>query len=106
MFVGVVFKLLIGNCFFAAPRVRENCFCVVFIVWHLAPSSARVNHFFGLLLDATELGSEGDGLRPEVLAACDVAAAIPMPPTVDLLNVTSAAAVFLYEAARQRGRQG
>jgi len=51
------------------------------------------------------LGSEGDGLRREVLAACDVAAAIPMPPTVDSLNVTSAAAVFLYEAARQRGRQ-
>ncbi|MFN3407454.1 MAG: TrmH family RNA methyltransferase [Limisphaerales bacterium] len=52
------------------------------------------------------LGSEGDGLRPEVLAACDVAAAIPMPPTVDSMNVTSAAAVFLYEAARQRGQMG
>lgn len=51
------------------------------------------------------LGSEGEGLRPEVLAACDVAVAIPMPPGVDSLNVTSAAAVFLYEASRQRGRQ-
>ena len=49
-------------------------------------------------------GSEGYGLDPSVLEACDEAAAIPMPPTVDSLNVGSAAAVFLYEAGRQRGR--
>jgi len=49
-------------------------------------------------------GSEGDGISPEVLAACDEAVAIPMPATVDSLNVGAAAAVFLYEAARQRGR--
>src|ERR1700690_912090 len=47
-------------------------------------------------------GSEGDGISPAVLAACDEAVAIPMPPTVDSLNVGAAAAVFLYEAARQR----
>jgi tRNA G18 (ribose-2'-O)-methylase SpoU len=49
-------------------------------------------------------GSEGYGLSPNVLAACEEAAAIPMPETVDSLNVGSAAAVFLYEANRQRGR--
>jgi TrmH family RNA methyltransferase len=49
-------------------------------------------------------GSEGAGLSPAILAACDAAAAIPMPPTVDSLNVGSAAAVFLYEANRQRGK--
>jgi tRNA G18 (ribose-2'-O)-methylase SpoU len=43
------------------------------------------------------------GLSPAVLAACGEAAAIPMPETVDSLNVGSAAAVFLYEANRQRG---
>jgi len=48
-------------------------------------------------------GSEGKGVSPSVLAACDEAVAIPMPPTVDSLNVASAAAVFLYEASRQRG---
>ena len=47
-------------------------------------------------------GSEGYGISPAVLAGCDEAAAIPMPPTVDSLNVGSAAAVFLYEANRQR----
>jgi tRNA G18 (ribose-2'-O)-methylase SpoU len=50
------------------------------------------------------LGNEGDGISAEVLAACDEAVAIPMPPEVDSLNVGSAAAVFLYEASRQRGK--
>jgi len=48
-------------------------------------------------------GSEGDGLTPALLEACDDAVAIPMPPAVDSLNVGSAAAVFLYEVNRQRG---
>jgi tRNA G18 (ribose-2'-O)-methylase SpoU len=48
-------------------------------------------------------GSEGNGLSPAALAACDAAVAIPMPPNVDSLNVGSAAAVFLYETSRQRG---
>ena len=49
-------------------------------------------------------GSEGYGLSTPVLAACDDAAAVPMPPGIDSLNVGSAAAVFLYEANRQRAR--
>jgi tRNA G18 (ribose-2'-O)-methylase SpoU len=49
-------------------------------------------------------GSEGDGISPAVLESCDEAVAIPMPPTVDSLNVGAAAAVFLYEASRQRGK--
>ncbi len=51
-------------------------------------------------------GSEGYGLSPAILAACDEAAAIPMPEGVDSLNVSSAAAVFLYEARRQRAMGG
>lgn len=51
------------------------------------------------------LGSEGNGLRPEVLAACDEAVAIPMGQTVDSLNVASAAAVFFAEAQRQRAHR-
>ena len=47
-------------------------------------------------------GSEGNGLSPEVLAACDEAVAIPMAAGVDSLNVGAAAAVFFYEANRQR----
>ena len=49
-------------------------------------------------------GSEGNGISAPVLSACTETVAIAMPPTVDSLNVGSAAAVFLYEAGRQRGR--
>jgi tRNA G18 (ribose-2'-O)-methylase SpoU len=49
-------------------------------------------------------GSEGYGISLPVLEACDDAVAIPMQGGVDSLNVGSASAAFLYEAARQRGR--
>jgi tRNA G18 (ribose-2'-O)-methylase SpoU len=48
------------------------------------------------------LGSEGNGISPEVLAACSSAVAVPMHGSVDSLNVASASAVFLYEVIRQR----
>ena len=51
-------------------------------------------------------GSEGYGLSAAALAECQLTVAIPMPPTVDSLNVGSAAAVFLYEAQRQRALPG
>jgi tRNA G18 (ribose-2'-O)-methylase SpoU len=48
-------------------------------------------------------GAEGPGLTASVLAACDDAVEIPMPSHMNSLNVAAAAAVFLYEATRQRG---
>ena len=50
-------------------------------------------------------GSEGDGISEAVLESCDEAVAIPMPPTIDSLNVGAAAAVFLYEVQRQRKKE-
>jgi len=50
-------------------------------------------------------GSEGYGLSSEVLDLCDATVAVPMSAEVDSLNVGSAAAVFFYETARQRGRR-
>lgn len=47
-------------------------------------------------------GAEGPGLTSEVIAACDDAVEIPMPSHMNSLNVAAAAAVFLYEATRQR----
>lgn len=47
-------------------------------------------------------GSEGEGISPRVLEACDDAVAIPMHHGVDSLNVASASAVFLAEVRRQR----
>jgi tRNA G18 (ribose-2'-O)-methylase SpoU len=48
------------------------------------------------------LGSEGDGLTPEVLDACDEWVSVPMQTGVDSLNVGAAGAVFFYEVWRQR----
>jgi tRNA G18 (ribose-2'-O)-methylase SpoU len=51
------------------------------------------------------VGSEGEGISPAVLEACDEHFAIPMKEGVDSLNVASATAVVLYEASRQRERR-
>lgn len=48
------------------------------------------------------VGSEGEGLGERVAAACDVTVAIPLAGRVGSLNVGVAAAVLLFEAARQR----
>lgn len=48
------------------------------------------------------LGGEGKGMRPRVASACDGFTALPRAGAVESLNVSSAAAALLFEAARQR----
>jgi len=48
------------------------------------------------------LGAEGRGIRPRVRRSCDEAVAIPMRGRIESLNVSTAAAVLLFEAVRQR----
>ena len=55
---------------------------------------------------ALVLGAEGRGLRPLVRRTCDAAVSIPLAGRVESLNVSVAAAVLLYEAARQRAPVG
>lgn len=55
---------------------------------------------------AVVLGGEGKGLHRLVRESCDQVAAIPLHGRVESLNVSVAAAVVLYEAARQRHRSG
>lgn len=46
---------------------------------------------------ALVLGTEGDGLRPGTIAACDHTVMIPMAHGVDSLNVGAAAAIAFWE---------
>jgi 23S rRNA (guanosine2251-2'-O)-methyltransferase len=51
---------------------------------------------------ALVFGAEGKGVRPLVRRACDGTISIPLAGRVESLNVSVAAALLLYEAARQR----
>jgi RNA methyltransferase, TrmH family len=48
------------------------------------------------------LGHEGQGVSAELLALADLKLCIPQPGGEESLNVASAAAICLYESARQR----
>lgn len=47
-------------------------------------------------------GSEGQGVRPDLLTAARLRVHIPMPGAVESLNVAAAAAVCLFEMVRRR----
>lgn len=50
---------------------------------------------------AIVLGAEGDGLRPQTIAACDYTVRIPMSHGVDSLNVAAASAVAFWQLGRR-----
>lgn len=50
---------------------------------------------------AIVLGTEGDGLAPETIVACDDTVCIPMAHGVDSLNVAAASAVAFWQLGRQ-----
>ncbi len=62
------------------------------------PSAADLTAPVALLI-----GNEGTGLPPEVERSADATLRIPLAGAVHSLNAATAAAVLLYEAARQRG---
>jgi RNA methyltransferase, TrmH family len=51
---------------------------------------------------AIVMGAESEGLSPQEVALADTAVKIPMRGSTESLNVSVAAGILLYEAARQR----
>jgi len=54
---------------------------------------------------ALVMGSEGKGLHELVRKKCDQVLFLPLPGRISSLNVSAAAAVFMYEVVRQRHSQ-
>jgi 23S rRNA (guanosine2251-2'-O)-methyltransferase len=76
-------------------------------LWIYAASAEAERSLWDADLDgglALVFGAEGKGVRPLVRRACDGAVSIPLAGKVESLNVSVAAALLLYEAARRRGR--
>jgi 23S rRNA (guanosine2251-2'-O)-methyltransferase len=72
--------------------------------WVVGLAAGRAESIYGRSYPARlviVLGSEGTGIRPINLRECDFLVSIPMLGQVPSLNVSVAAAVFLYELFRQ-----
>jgi TrmH family RNA methyltransferase len=52
---------------------------------------------------AIMVGREASGLPPDIVREASLLLSIPIHPGMDSVNVATAASVFLYEVARQRG---
>ena len=103
--MGTIFKLSVVECVSLAESLRELRRHGVWSVAAHPHTDRRTLSQARLASDCCLVfGSEGFGISTGVLAACDEHVAIPMQAGVDSLNVGSASAAFLYEAARQRGQ--
>jgi 23S rRNA (guanosine2251-2'-O)-methyltransferase len=78
--------------------------------WRAVGLDAGAPESLAAVLDARPvvlvMGSEGEGLRRLVAEHCDALGRIPMPGGFESLNVSAAAAIALYEAARNRPPAG
>lgn len=95
----------VGNLVRALDELRE--LGVWRVAVHASATAQPLVAIDGTMPLCLVLGSEGGGVRPLVAKQCDFHAVIPMAhPEVGSFNVSVAAAIALYEVARQRGRVG
>ena len=74
-------------------------------VWVVGTDGQASASLYGADLDrplALVLGAEGGGMRRLTRERCDFLVRIPMAGNIESLNVSVAAGVTLFEAARQR----
>jgi RNA methyltransferase, TrmH family len=86
----------------AIARMKQNGLRVVASSSHKGQPLDQVD-FTGPL--AVLIGNEGAGLPSEILAQADELTTIPHSGRVESLNAGIAAAIFLYEISRQRGKK-
>jgi len=81
-------------------RLRAAHVCIVAADRHSSSPLDRADLRGSL---AIMVGKEASGLPPEIAREASLLLSIPIRPGMDSVNVATAASVFLYEAARQRG---
>jgi tRNA G18 (ribose-2'-O)-methylase SpoU len=102
--MGTVFRLQVirsDDLAVSLKTLREDYGFLV-IAAHPRPGSVPIQK-----IDLTKdccivLGHEDLGVSEKIIAACTMAAAIPMAQGIDSFNVACASAIVLYEAQRQR----
>ncbi|MBJ7593657.1 MAG: 23S rRNA (guanosine(2251)-2'-O)-methyltransferase RlmB [Candidatus Dormibacteraeota bacterium] len=75
----------------------------LWVVGLAADGDTRYDGFDFTAPVAVVIGAEGEGMRALTRRHCDVVVSLPLAGRVSSLNAGAAAAVLLYEVARQRG---
>jgi 23S rRNA (guanosine2251-2'-O)-methyltransferase len=75
----------------------------IWVVGLAADGETRYDRFDFSVPVAIVVGAEGEGMRSLTRRHCDVVVSLPLAGRVSSLNAAAAAAVLLYEVARQRG---
>ncbi len=100
--MGSAFRLPIANDVSPMEFLAKSREAGLKIVAAAAEGETNYSHFNWRQPAVIILGNEANGVRPDLLEQSDARINIPLQTPVESLNVASAAAVILFEAARQK----